>query len=107
MSKFKVCRHCRSVLKEGEICGCPGSRRERERREAIARDRAGDEVHIRLDKLPGRDSYKREITASSTTAAINGLAVLIKGAAELMEQPVDKVFAVLATVLFAPAEKDT
>lgn len=103
MSEVKVCKHCNSVLEGDMNCGCPGSIREQEQKDAAVRERLMDQVHILLDKKPGRTRYSREIAASCTEALINGLAVLIVESAEVLDQPVERVFAVLATVLFAPS----
>lgn len=109
MEYVKVCRHCGSALGKEEDCGCPGAVREREAREEVIRQRNMDEVHIRLDKIPGDESYHREFTASSNVAALNAMALLILETARMTGQSVEHVFAVLATVLFAPDgdEKET
>lgn len=103
MSDKKVCKHCMSVLEGDAVCGCPGSILEQETKDAAAQARLMDQVHILLDKKPGCTRYSREIAASCTEALINGLAVLICEAAEMMDRPVERVFTVLATVLFAQA----
>lgn len=82
---------------------CPGSVREQEQKEEAVRARLMDQVHILLDKKSGHERYSREIAASCTEALINGVAVLIVETAEVLNQPVERVFAVLATVLFAPS----
>lgn len=74
-----------------------------EQEEAAFQNGVAAEVRIRLEKLPGQAEYRRSIEASSVPAAYNGLAVLVRDMAEMMDQPLDHVVAVLATVLLAPA----
>lgn len=100
MMDVKTCPHCGSPVSIGGECGCPGAARERKKLEDI-RERIGDECHIRLDKTAGREDFQRDIRANCTSAVINGLAVLVMETANLIEQPLDRVYAVLATVLFS------
>lgn len=106
MENRKTCPYCGSVLGPGEACGCPGSRAEADstaaKEKAIAEGVAA-EVRITLEKLPGEAGYRRNIEASGPMAVYNGLGVLIRDAAKMLEQPLDHVVAVLATVLLAPA----
>lgn len=104
MTVENYCPHCHGVLKPGEKCGCPGAAREQKKEQAI-RERSQDAVHILLEKRPGQEDFRREMEASSTTALINALAVLMLETAYLLRQPVDKVYAVVATVLFADPGK--
>ena len=104
MGKKKRCPHCHSILEHGKKCGCPGTVREERKKEAIQK-RMGDEVHIRLDKMPGTEDFSRDIRASSTTALIQGLAVLMLLAAEMTEASVENVYAKVATVLFTDREE--
>lgn len=60
------------------------------------------ECRIYLEKLPGQEEYRRSIEARSVADAYNGVAVLLRDMAQMMEQPLDHVVAVLATVLLAP-----
>jgi len=60
-----------------------------------------DDVHIRVDKLEGREEFYREIRANSSTALIHALAVLMMLAAQMCEVSVDIIYAKVATVLFA------
>ena len=105
MEEKKTCPHCHSVLEEGEACGCPGAKAELEaaaaKEEAIQKGVAA-EVRIVLEKLPGEATYRRSMEASNTIAIYNGLGVLIRDAAKMMDQPLDHVVAVLATVLLGP-----
>lgn len=73
--------------------------------EAAVQRGVAAEVRIHLEKLPGQADYHRSIEASSVPAAYNGVAVLIRDMAEMMEQPLEHVVAVLATVLLAPAAR--
>lgn len=105
MDEMNRCHHCGSLLKNGEGCGCPGAVRDAKKLEMF-RERIADEVHIRLDKLPGKEDYQRDIRASGTAAVINGLAILMMETAYMIQQPLDKVYAVVATVLFTPDPKE-
>lgn len=60
------------------------------------------ECRIFLEKLPGQEEYRRSIEARSVTDAYNGIAVLLRDMAETMEQSLDHVVAVLATILLTP-----
>lgn len=62
------------------------------------------EVRIRISKRPRAEHYSGDIEATNTTALIEALAVLIQKAADIMGAPVDRVYAVLATVLFREPE---
>jgi len=59
------------------------------------------EVRIRISKWPKVDHFSGDIEATNTTALIEALAVLIQKAAEIIGAPVEKVYSVVATVLFA------
>lgn len=68
-------------------------------------ERISDEVRIILEKLAGQESFQVSIQASSAAAAINGIAQLMVKLAGNLQWPVEKLVAVLATVLLAPAEE--
>ena len=68
--------------------------------------RTDDAVRIRLEKVAGSDGFSREVEASSPLALIKGLAVLMLECAGMMNMPVSRLYAVLATVLFAPEERE-
>lgn len=55
-----------------------------------------DQVNISLVKEAGSYSCKREIDASSSTAAINALSILILDLAENLGVPVEHVVSMLA-----------
>lgn len=59
------------------------------------------EVNIRISKRPKVDHYSGDIQASNTTALIEALAILIQKAADIIGVTPDKVYSVVATVLFA------
>ena len=65
-----------------------------------------DAVRIRLEKTAGSDGFSREVEASSPLALVKGLAVLMLECAGMMNMPVSRLYAVLATVLFAPEDGD-
>jgi len=62
------------------------------------------EVRIRISKRPKVDHYSGDIEATSTTALIEALAVLIQKAADIIGAPTERVYAVVATLLFAESE---
>lgn len=59
------------------------------------------DVRIRISKRPKVDHYSGDIEATNTTALIEALAVLIQKAADIAGAPVDRMYAVIATILFA------
>lgn len=59
------------------------------------------EVRIRISKRPKVDHYSGDIEATNTTALIEALAVLIQKAADMIGAPTERVYAVIATLLFA------
>ena len=59
------------------------------------------EVRIRISKRPKVDHYSGDIEATNTTALLEALAVLIQKAADIIGAPTERVYAVIATVLFA------
>jgi len=64
------------------------------------------EVSITLEKKAGSETFCRDIKASSSAAAMNGLAVLVREYAVLLDMTVAEVLAVLATVLTVPAIRE-
>lgn len=68
-------------------------------------ERISDEVRIILEKAAGQESFQASIQASSAAAAINGIAQLVVKLAGNIQWPVEKLVAVLATVLLAPANE--
>lgn len=75
-----------------------------ERAEAEALETAlAAEVTITLEKKAGSDTFRRNIRASSASAAVSALAVLVREYAVMMDMTAAEVLAVLATVLTAPA----
>ena len=68
-------------------------------------ERISDEVRIILEKQAGQESFQASIQASSAAAAINGIAQLVVKLAGNLQWPVEKLVAVLATVLLAPANE--
>lgn len=102
MEKFyKKCPDCGAHLDPGERCDCQ-DQIEHEAEDAAIREAISAHVKIVLNKESGSESYRRTIEASSTTAAMNGLAVLVREYAMLTNSPVTHVLAVLATLLTVP-----
>ena len=64
------------------------------------------EVRIRISKRPRVDHYSGDIEATSTTALIEALAVLIQKAADIIGAPTERVYAVVATLLFQEQETE-
>lgn len=62
------------------------------------------EVRIRISKRPKVDRYSGDIEATNTTALIEALAVLIQKAADIIGAPTERVYAVIATLLFAESD---
>lgn len=60
------------------------------------------EVTITLEKRAGSETFHRSIRASSASAAMNALAVLVREYAVMLDMTAAEVLAVLATVLAAP-----
>ena len=60
------------------------------------------EVTIILEKKAGCETFHRSIQASSASAAVKALAVLIRETAAILDMQTEEVLAVMATVLTAP-----
>lgn len=60
------------------------------------------EVTITLEKKAGSETFHRNIRASSASAAVNALAVLIRETAAILDMREAEVLAVLATVMAGP-----
>lgn len=108
MAKYKACEKCGAALDYGEICDC--GRKEGEEKgteDKPAQDAIHEaveaEVVITLEKQRGSGTFRRKIVASSASAALNGLAVLIKEYAKLVGINGVEVLALLATVMTVPA----
>lgn len=107
MAKYRTCGKCGAALDHGEICDCG---REEEARKSVAyeanraaiREAVEAEVYITLEKKKGSETFHREIRASSASAALNGLAVLLKEYAKVVGVNAVEVLALLATVLTVP-----
>ena len=105
MSQYRTCPNCGSHLDPGEVCDCAknkeliekDSEAERARQEAI---RA--EVCFHLEKRAGRENFHRDLKYSSGSAAVNGVAVLIRELAAMMGVSEVKILSLLAVVLTAP-----
>lgn len=114
----RVCPDCGCTLDPGEICDCKKSGEA-----AVAKGEPGDpancsameeaeaaayqegveaKVTITLEKLPGSETFKRNIEASSPSAAVNGVAVLIRELATAMGVPVTTALSLLAVALMVP-----
>lgn len=60
------------------------------------------EVTITLEKKAGSETFRRDINASSASAAVNGLAVLVRECAAVLGMTEVELLAVMATVLTVP-----
>lgn len=69
----------------------------------VTKLRTGDEVKIVIIKNAGEDGYQSVVVGNSNEAILLGLKKAMFRAAKLMRMPVDKLYAVLATVIFTPA----
>lgn len=112
MAKYKECEKCGAALDPGEICDC-GKQEQTGKgvayaaNQAAIREAMAAEVTITLEKKAGSDKFHRKIEASSASAALNGLAVLLREYAALIGLNQLEVLAVLATVMTVPAPTDT
>lgn len=120
MSKFKECPNCGATLDHGEICDCQMAEgmgegeKEEERRgptveganQAAIAEALEQEVTIELHKEKGSSTFHRKIEASSASAALNGIAVLLREYAKLTGVPVLRVLAILAATMSAPALRE-
>lgn len=111
MAKYKICEKCGAALDPGEICDCGRGEKARksvayEANRAAIREAVEAEVYITLEKRKGSETFKREIRASSASAALNGLAVLLKEYAKTVGVSTVQVLAILATVLTVPEIRD-
>lgn len=114
----RTCPDCGCNLDPGEVCDCkknteaavakgepgePDARGALEEAEAAAYQEAVEaKVTITLEKLPGSETFKRSIEASSTSAAVNGVAVLIRELAAALGVPVTSALSLLAVALTVP-----
>lgn len=62
-------------------------------------ERKEDEVLIHLEKRPGSEQCRREIRASSPRAVVNGLALLVRWTAKLLEMREAEVLALVTVEL--------
>lgn len=110
MAKFRTCEKCGASLDHGEVCDCKrGTERQSvayKAREAAIKEAVDAEVIITLEKKRGSETFRREIQASSASAALNGLAVLLKEYAKTVGVSTVQVLAILATVLTVPEIRD-
>ncbi len=67
--------------------------------EAADRDGIADDVLIRLEKKAGEDRVIRRFEASSMSAALNGLAMLIADYVEASKTPAVQVLYILSQVV--------
>lgn len=111
MAKFKECEKCGAALDPGETCDCmkqeqTGKGVAYEANRAAIQEALAAEVTITLEKKAGSEKFRRKIEASSASAALNALAVLIRAYAELVGLNSVEVLALLATVMTVPAPVD-
>ncbi len=114
----RQCPDCGCNLDPGEVCDCkkdgeaavakgeqgdPAPSGAMEEAEAAAYQEAVNaRVTITLEKLPGSETFKRNIEASSPSAAVNGVAVLIRELAAALGVPVTSALSLLAVALTVP-----
>lgn len=115
MSPYRKCEICGAHLDHGERCDCTNRGEEPQAghiptveaaNEAALQEALAADVTITLRKEPGSNSFNRKIEASSASAALNGIAVLIREYAKLTNLPVVRVLALLAATMTAPALKE-
>ncbi len=118
--KPRTCPYCGDALDPGEICKCREQKEEppKENKPSVAgalegaeaaayREAVAEKVSITLEKVPGVETFHRRIEASSSSAALNGVAVLVRELAGVLGVPVTKVLALLAVVLTVPTIRAT
>lgn len=108
MAKYRECEKCGAALDHGEVCDCESKNQEEkdvlyEANRAAIREALAAEVSITLEKKAGSETFRRKIEASSASAALNGLAVLLREYAALVGLNPVEILALLATVLTVPA----
>lgn len=115
MAKYRECEFCGERLDHGEVCGCRGSGKDPQDRTVPSTEGANDaamqeaiaaDVTITLHKEAGSETFSRKIEASSASAALNGIAVLIREYCTLVDLPVVRVLALLAATMTAPGLKE-
>ena len=108
MAKFRTCEKCGASLDHGEVCEREARKQSvaYKAREAAIKEAVDAEVIITLEKKKGSETFRREIQASSASAALNGLAVLLKEYAKTVGVSTVQVLAILATVLTVPEIRD-
>lgn len=65
-----------------------------------------DGVIIQFIKDPDVENCKIDIKATTSTAAVNGLAIVTKRMADMLDIPAGQLLCVLATVLMGPVHKE-
>lgn len=111
MAKHRTCDNCGAALDFGEVCDCKkeqaaAQEANRKAREAAMREGIQADVLIHLEKKAGSETFERKIEASSASAALNGIAVLIAEYSKITGVPVIRVLAVLAATMTAPAIRE-
>lgn len=113
MAKYRECKKCGAALDPGEACDCAkevettnGAPTLRGANEAAVKEALEADVCIELRKVAGSETFHRMIKASSASAALNGIAVLIREYSKLTGLPVVRILAVLAATMTAPALKE-
>lgn len=101
----KAAGGCAEDLNEGEAPAGRGPTAEAANRAAIAEALEAD-VTIELRKEKGSSVFGRRIEASSASAALNGIAVLIAEYSRLTDVPVLRVLALLAATMSASALRE-
>lgn len=108
MAKFRTCEFCGDTLDYGERCNCQDKKEDPAAGalEAAMREGIQAEVTILLEKKAGEDLFRRKIEATSASAALNGIAILIAEYSKLTEVPVVRVLALLAATMTAPGIRE-
>lgn len=111
MAKFKERENCGAALDPGETCDCTKQEQTEKgvaykANQAAIQEAMAAEVTITLEKKAGSEKFCRKIEASSASAALNALAVLIREYAALVKLNPVEVLAVLAAVMTVPAPVD-
>lgn len=102
MSQYRTCPGCGSHLDPGEICECTKTAEKDSEAERARQEAMRAEVYFRLEKRAGSETFSRDLKYSSGSAAVNGVAVLIRELAAMMGVSEVKILSLLAVVLTAP-----
>ena len=99
MAKYKVCDRCGAALDPGERCDC---RVAKEAPEAAPQTEGWDDaINMSVVKMPGGMGYDMTLSASSFSAGLTGVALLVSELADRINAPSYIVLRLIVNVLEA------